>query len=253
MKPQEPDLTLWTWLAEGSNGHYLDFIEKTGNPDSDYKIKPITNLGDMEHKFLTWISENRETCRKSQYNEPQHNPELFQHMNGLSSEIGFNRLNTTDYSWGVFDQHNDELKEMIGGRKAFKKMKVDYDHALVRLLVQMPGHFQPWHFDTMSGWAARYSELNPTVISESDLIEKLKNNESRYDMANQTTCDLGRVVRRLVCASNWDTGHMIELENSFFPNWDSGDVFDLPACLWHLSVNAGINLKMTVIVTGIEQ
>ena len=259
MKAQEPDLTLWTWLADKSNSHYLDVIEKTGGVnDASQPIRPICNIEndrrpDMEYRFLNWISENRATCRKSQYNEPQHNAKLFEHMNGLPAEIGYNRLNTTDYSWGVFDQHNDELKEMIGGHDAFRKMNVSYDHALVRLLVQMPGHFQPWHFDTMSGWAAHYPNLNPHIVTESDLVDKLAAGESRYDMADQTTCDLGKIVRRLVCASEWDLGHLLELENTYFPNWSSGDVFDIPACIWHLSGNAGINLKITVIVTGVEQ
>jgi len=253
MKPQEPDLTLWEWLETDPNSHYLDVIEKSGNPDNEDDIMAITNLGEMEEKFLQWISDNRATVRKSQYNDPKHHGHLFNHMNGLASDIGFNRLNTTDYSWGVFDDHNDELKEMIGGRDAFDKIKVKYDRALVRLLVQMPGHFQPWHFDTMSGWAQENSDLNPHTISEEALIEKLANGESRCDMADQTICDEGKIVRRMVCVSEWDIGHVIEMENSFFPNWNSGDVFDIPACIWHLSGNAGVGLKMTVIVTGVEQ
>jgi hypothetical protein len=256
MKECEPELNLWTWLAEDSNAHYLDVIEATGCPPAwnvGYDIKAITNLGDMEHKFLRWISANRRTCRKSQYDQPQYKGDLFQHMNSLPTQIGFNRLNTTDYSWGVFDIHNKELKDMLGGHEAFRKMGVSYDHALVRLLVQMPGHFQPWHFDTMSSWAETFPQLNPYTVSETELVARIAAGESRADMADLHTCDEGKIVRRLVCASEWDRGHMLELENSYFPNWNSGDVFDIPACLWHLSANAGINLKMTVIVTGVEQ
>ena len=258
MKQCEPELTLWDWLAQDSNAHYLDFIEKTGGAQGDYEIKPITNIdtnkpySKWEANFIDWISANRATVRKSQYNEPQYKPELFQHMNGLSSEVGFNRLNTTDYSWGVFDQHNDELKIMLGGKWAFKRMKVRYDCALVRLLVQMPGHFQPWHFDTMSSWAETYPLLNPHIVTEDELVERVADGESVYDMADEHYCDEGKIVRRLVCVSEWSTGHMIELEKSFFPNWSAGDVFDIPACIWHLSANAGVDLKITAIVTGIE-
>ena len=259
MKECEPDLTLWQWIETDANAHYLDVCKQTGCPTlaerPDAPIEPIAHIGYMEDRVLQWIFDNRATCRISQYDAPKHNPKLdyFEHMNGLPETVGFNRLNTTDYSWGVFDTHNEELKELVGGHEAFRKMEIMYDYAIVRLLVQMPGHFQPWHIDTHSGWASRCPELNPVTFTEFEIIEKLANGETLADIAAQTKCDLGTAVRRIVTASEWDIGHLFEIENSFFPNWNSGDVFDLKAGLWHLSGNGGVNLKMTVIITGIEQ
>jgi len=250
------DLDLWSWLDNKPNRDYLKLIENTGGMQryaTSADINVIGKLGNIEFKFLDWISANRETCRKSEYNRPAYKAHLFNTQASLPGQVGFNHHNTIDYSWGVFDEHNNELKEMLGGIEAFKKMKVHYDHSLVRLLVQMPGHFQPLHVDTMSSWAATYPELNPKIVPDDDLADKMKDIAHRLDMPDHYTCDLGKIVRRVVTASGWSYGHVLAIENMFFPTWNSGDVFDIPGGVWHLSANAGIDLKITVIVTGVEQ
>jgi hypothetical protein len=45
---------------------------------------------------------------------------------------------------------------------------------------------------------------------------------------------------------------MIMLENTFFPKWSAGDVYNIPANIYHMSANMGLTLKMTMIVTGVE-
>jgi hypothetical protein len=42
------------------------------------------------------------------------------------------------------------------------------------------------------------------------------------------------------------------LENTFFPKWNAGDVYNVPMGIYHLSGNMGFKLKITMIVTGVE-
>jgi len=253
-------IDLWEFLD--NDMHYNSvFSQHTKETDGDIpgdadspanaEIKATLNLGPQEDKFLAFMMANRDSVRTTVYADAYHQKSLHTFMNSLPLEIGYHPGNTTDYSWGIH-QHNDELKDLLGGREAFKKIKVDYDTALCRLLVYMPGNICPWHYDIHASWAAIHPELNPHLVETPEFIKKLKNGESRYDMPDQHTCDLGKIVRRLVTISKWGHGHMIEMENAFFPRWKSGDVFTVPACRWHLSANAGMKLKMTLIITGVE-
>ena len=50
--------------------------------------------------------------------------------------------------------------------------------------------------------------------------------------------------------TDWHWGHVIQMENSYWPNYKSGDVFDLPLGVPHCSTNMGVRLKLTCSISG---
>jgi len=251
-----PELDLWTFLDNKSNSHYLDTVAETnGIYAKDERTAPIvamSNVGDIEAAAYEYISTHRDLCQHKCYEEKGYHSENIRPYMRLPGEIGYNHRNTSEYNWGLRGDSNEHLKELAGGREGFKKMKLDYDRALTRMLVYLPGNNCPYHFDMMEGWAVLYEDLNPHIVRGPEFIQAMKDGQSRHDMAALNTCDLGLVVRRMVTVTPWEMGHVIGMENEYFPRYDSGDCFDIPACIYHWSTNAGIKPKITLLITSVE-
>ena len=251
-----PELTLWDFLDEKSNGNYLKSVEETaGVYDKDEPTAPIVamaNIGDIESDVYEYIRTHRDLCQHKYYEEKAYHSENIRPYMRLPGEVGYNHRNTSEYNWGLRGDSNEHLKELAGGREGFKKMNLDYDHALTRLLVFLPGNNCPWHFDMMEGWAVLNEHLNPHIVRGPEFIQAIKDGKSRNEMAALNICDKGLVVRRLITVTPWEMGHVIAMENEYFPRYDSGDVFNQPACIYHWSTNAGIKPKMTLLVTSFE-
>lgn len=91
------------------------------------------------------------------------------------------------------------------------------------LLKQPQGQFQPWHFDT-------YMER----IKTNNL-----NDEERY-----------KFTRYLIMLEDWDWGHFLQIGNNVFSQWSKGDIITWKFGMYHLSANAGLKPKYTMLVTG---
>ena len=50
--------------------------------------------------------------------------------------------------------------------------------------------------------------------------------------------------------TDWHWGHMLQMANSFYPRWKSGDLYEIPMMTYHLSTNAGMSLKLTMSLSG---
>ena len=251
-----PELTLWDWLETQPGNHYQDTMAETaGIYAKDERTEPIEamcNVGDIEAATYEYINTHRDLCQFKCYEEKAYHSEDIKPYMRLPGEIGYNHRNTAEYNWGLRGDSNEHLKELAGGREGFKKMKLDYDLALTRLLVYLPGNNCPWHFDMMEGWAVLNAHLNPHIVRGPEFIQAMKDGRSRHEMAALNTCDLGLVVRRMITVTPWQVGHVIGMENEYFPRYESGDCFDIPACIYHWSTNAGLKPKMTLLITSVE-
>jgi hypothetical protein len=85
--------------------------------------------------------------------------------------------------------------------------------------------------------------LNPRIADGDDIVKGVE---------GENICDLGYVKRYLVTVNDWHWGHVLQMENSFFPQWKSGEVYDIPSNVYHLSANAGVEIKMTCSITGVK-
>ena len=97
-------------------------------------------------------------------------------------------------------------------------------------MAYQPGQTLPWHFDYLGGWCRINKHLNP-------------NPDTRQ-------CDIGEMKRYLVMITDWHWGHMLQMANTFWPKWKSGDVWEIPMEVYHLSTNAGMSLKLSMSITG---
>ena len=43
---------------------------------------------------------------------------------------------------------------------------------------------------------------------------------------------------------------MLQMANSYYPRWKSGDVYEIPQKVYHLSTNAGMTLKLSLSLSG---
>ena len=63
-------------------------------------------------------------------------------------------------------------------------------------------------------------------------------------------CDPGPIKRYLVMITDWHWGHVLQFQNSYFPRWKKGEVYDLPIPQLHCSANMGMRLKLTCSISG---
>ena len=132
--------------------------------------------------------------------------------------IGYNQHNTMESNWGLNNEHNQLLKEMIG-RNNFKTLGLDIEKTLVRLLEYMPGQCLPLHSDGMEGFKNLYGDDQPS--------------------------------RFFVAVSRWDWGHVLQVHDNIIANWSPGDTYVIPPDVFHASANFGISPKYTLTITGV--
>ena len=229
---KQPEVTLWDFINDRPDKAYEQWAYDIGSDlTTEYEAKPLSKLNLNQQDFIDFIQNNEHTCQKKYYEcRPYHNgvSELTQN---LPMKCGYNERNTIEYNWGLYGDSNEKVKALLGTRKVWEdKIGIDYDTALIRLMAYLPGQILPWHHDNLGNWCRNYKDLNP-------------------DIDNQI-CDLGPIRRYLVMITDWHWGHVIQFQNSYFPKYKSGDVFNLPIPLPHCSANIGIRLKLTCSISG---
>ena len=133
--------------------------------------------------------------------------------------IGYNEGNTKESNWGINEIHNTILKGMVGN-KNLKKLGIDPDKTLIRLLEYLPGHCLPLHCDGLEGFKKLHGEVD--------------------------------AVRFFVAVSDWDWGHVLQVHDNMISNWKSGDTYVIPPKIFHASANFGIAPKYTLTITGVK-
>ena len=134
--------------------------------------------------------------------------------------LGYNEHNTTESNWGLDPAHNKILKGLVGV-KNFKKLGIDPEKSLLRLLEYMPGHSLPLHYDGFEGFKRLYGD--------------------------------GEATRFFVAISDWDWGHVFQMHDNIISNWNPGDTYIVPKGVFHASANFGIKPKHTLTITGVRQ
>jgi len=228
-----PEVDLWGFMEKRPDKEYekwaTDFSDMTLK--KKYDAKPMFKLNLNQDKFFTFMKNNKDTCQKKFYEKRPYHSGINDLTLGLPMKAGYNNRNTVEYNWGLYGDSNERLKDMLGDRKVWdEKIGIDRDTALLRLLCYMPGNTLPWHIDTLGNWCRENKDLNPSL--------------------DTLSCDLGPIKRYLVMITDWHWGHVIQMENSYWPNYKSGDVFDLPLGVPHCSTNMGVRLKLTCSISG---
>jgi hypothetical protein len=136
----------------------------------------------------------------------------------MNNALGYNRHNTMESNWGLGASQNEKLLDILGS-KNIKKLKIDPDKILCRLLKYDPGQTLPLHTDGFEGFSRKFGSN-------------------------------GVPVRYFVSVSDWDWGHMLQVHNNTISNWKAGDTYIIPPGIFHASANFGITPKYTLTITG---
>ena len=230
---KHPEVTLWDFLEQRPDKEYEEWAIAIGSTTTEtWDAKPISRLDLDENDFIEWMQNNKHTCQKKYYERRPYHADGYNELTlNMPMKCGYNPRNTTEYNWGLYGDSNTQIKELLGTRKVWEdKIGIDYDTALIRLLAYLPGHTLPWHHDNLGNWARNNSHLKPDIDTQ--------------------MCDLGPIRRHLVMISDWHWGHVLQIENSYFPRWKSGEVYNLPIPRPHCSTNMGIRLKLTCSISG---
>ena len=132
--------------------------------------------------------------------------------------------NTFEYNFGIKEEHNKLLKQLIG-KSAFTQLDIEYDTAGVRLLEYTPGNGIPLHTDSYNAFRDK----------------------------NNLPADKGSVHRYFVAVSPWSWGHMLQVHDNVIANWSPGYVVEIPQGVFHLSTNFGIETKLSLTITGFRR
>ena len=248
-------MDLWTFIEENPSQKYVDRVTDGGgivDPAETIEITPMSNFGDRGADIMEFMLANKDLATIHYWEDKYDHGDAYGEQQRLPGSIGFNQRNTTEYYWSDNTPASDMIKEVLG-KEALETARMDYDTTQVRLIAYMPGNVCCLHMDHHQSWAEKYAHLNPHIVQYEELVDAVKTGrENRWDLADKNRCDIGRVVRRTVTLNDWEWGHFIQLENSYFPKWKAGDVFNVPPCIHHLSANVGIKLKLTMLLTGVE-
>jgi len=254
-----PEVDLFEYLDRKLYlGYKKSIMEHGGTHPKEEQcvIEPLGNIGyqgNLESDITEWVRRNPGLCNRKWYESKGFtNLDAAKHQS-LPGDIGYNERNVGEYCFGIKGDSDFQLKELLGGQKAFDAIQMKMDNSLIRLLVYMPGNVIPYHLDNYVNWGETFEHLNPKINRSPGIIAALKDPAfDRFTFHEHSTCDEGKVVRHLVNMTDWKWGQTIMIENTHFPRWKAGDIFNIPANIYHLSMNAGIELKMTMIITGVE-
>ena len=231
-----PEVELWDFLDSKPEADWIKFAEDTGanltdehNPE-EWFLGNHDAISSKKDAFMDFMKNNKHTCQKKFYEARPYHTGSNEFTEDMPMKVGYNAMNCCEYNWGLYGDSGEKLKELLG-RDFFNKINMDYDTCLPRLMAYLPGQTLPWHFDYLGGWNRTFAHLNP-------------NPDTRR-------CDLGDVKRYLMFITDWHWGHMLQMANTFYPKWRSGDLYEIPMMVYHLSSNAGLALKLTMSLTGV--
>jgi len=134
--------------------------------------------------------------------------------------MGRNSGNTQELNFGLNSNTNDLLCDMLGNDN-IKKMGLQREGLLLRLIVNTPGHGIAWHEDGASSYRKKFPHL------------------------------VGDIKRLWFPVIDWKDGHVFQIGSEVLSKWKSGNVWHIPWGVPHGSSNFGYTIKYTCSVTGV--
>jgi len=201
-------------------GYYQDFLNTIGvDLKKPYTVASKVSLN-LDHAALIdyFITDSKVKQTKYYMPRPFH-PDADMRQATCLMHLGYNEHNSTETNIGLDEKDNQTLKAIIGVDN-FKKLGLDPDTCLVRLLEYTPGNGIPLHTDSFNAFKNKYGQ---------------------YDR---------RITRYFVAVSPWDWGHILQVHDKVIANWEVGDSYEIPEGIYHLSCNFGIAPKYSLTVTG---
>jgi len=183
------------------------------------EIKKHCRIDIDPKKFYRFMCQHWSQANILPYKPNPHYTEITNQQLRLTQEVGYHNGNTLKRDWGKREEHNAELKKIIG-KENLEKIGIDEKYTLVRLLCYEPGNMFPVHWDEYESWWKKF-ELDETP--------------KRYS----------------VLVNPWSWGQYLQLHSTVITNWLPGDCYIIPNQLLHCSGNGGIVPKITLTITSL--
>lgn len=193
------------------DSHGYDINEKI-------EIKKHCRIDIDPKKFFQFMCQHWDQANIMPYKTNPHYSEITNQQLRVTQEVGYHNGNTLKRDWGKREEHNSELKKIIGNEN-LQKIGIDEKYTLVRLLCYEPGNIFPVHWDEYESWWNKFG---------------LDETPKRYS----------------VLVNPWSWGQYLQLHTTVITNWRPGDCYIIPDKLLHCSGNGGIVPKITLTITS---
>lgn len=216
-----------------------------------YDTKPMMNIGALYFGVCEWVNMNRDKFHPYYVEVQPYHDEEAQLGNGLPATVGYTRENT----YHEVCDDTPAIVELLGGKSMLRRMGLMPERVMCRLQIQPPGSVIPWHCDTMQKWRDANQDIDPQLVTATKFAAMLaQDDEVTLGTARLlSNTSFGLIARRIIMVTPWHPGHVYQVGNVFVPKWKSGDVFDARPAQWHLTANAGIRLRISIIATSVEE
>jgi len=199
---------------------FTEFL-KENNYDINEKIdiNKHCKLDIDVNKFFQFMNKYWMDANTAPYKPNDHYSDITNTQLKHTHAVGYHNGNTLKRDWGKREEHNQELKQIIG-KENLDKMGIDEKYTLVRLLCYEPGNLFPVHWDEYESWWKKF---------KIDAVPK----------------------RFSVLVNPWSWGQYLQLHTTVITNWQPGDCYVIPNKVLHCSGNGGIVPKVTLTITSI--
>jgi hypothetical protein len=198
--------------------------------DTPIKHIPLAKALDINPEdWIKFSVDNIDLAKQQWYDVKPHYTGLSNELARTLYELGRDEGNTSNINYGTVGDTNERLLELLG-QDNIESLGLDADTILIKLLVKMPGHGFPWHYDDAASYSVKFPQL---------------------DIHEDKTCNLGKVVRYWFPVSDWSDGHVLQISDTLLHHWSAGDTYILPWGQGHASSNFGYKPMYTVSLTGV--
>ena len=128
-------------------------------------VKPLVQLDVDPQQWIDFTVENFHNAKQEWETPKEHYPQHAKEWASINNALGRNKHNTFELNYGILGDTNEKLKELVGNGN-IKKLNVDPETVLIRLLVKMPGHGVAWHQDDAGSYQKKFSHLNIDSITK---------------------------------------------------------------------------------------
>jgi len=209
---------------------YLHLIEQSKNISSEmgwyfrelkYHVpKKVCDIDIISNDWIDFTCSHFDLAQHKVEQPREHYDKEANWLATCNQIMGRNSGNTQELNFGLNSNTNDLLVDMLGDAN-IKKMGLQREGLLLRLIVNTPGHGIAWHEDGASSYRKKFPHL------------------------------VGDIKRLWFPVIDWKDGHVFQIGSEVLSKWKSGNVWHIPWGVPHGSSNFGYTIKYTCSVTGV--
>ena len=209
---------------------YLHLIEQSKNISSEmgwyfrelkYHVpKKVCDIDIISNDWIDFTCSHFDLAQHKVEQPREHYDKEANWLATCNQIMGRNSGNTQELNFGLNSNTNDLLCDMLGNDN-IKKMGLQREGLLLRLIVNTPGHGIAWHEDGASSYRKKFPHL------------------------------VGDIKRLWFPVIDWKDGHVFQIGSEVLSKWKSGNVWHIPWGVPHGSSNFGYTIKYTCSVTGV--